>query len=269
MPRIILLMALSAATAVAAPLAGPPARTPGGITEPGVRKTAVLVGVTGSRHSLKGSDNELLGSAGAIQIGTGYIDENWYASLSLDVVLGPFEPTLGNQLNVDYSGTGLTLWTGVSAQTMNLRSPEGGYGFALGLSYMDIIGRSVGKNRKMRNDQKDGEQELIDNYIMRVNSLAVIPALFFSWLAPPRPRGNTPELLTTRIDGYFLTIGGALPLLSHYNARYERLKNHTHKTSAATDGNSTQMQDKNTSTTEKGALAGYSIIISFTAMLGT
>jgi hypothetical protein len=255
--RSLLPLALAAAPARAEPPVGPsvPMRVEGGVTEPGVRKSAFSIGVSGHRHSLKSGDNEVIGNAGAVQLGTGYISESWYAAFSLDILLGPYEPTRGSQLNVDYSGTGLTLWTGFSAQGMNLRSPEGGYGFALGLSYADIVGRSIGKNRREDEDDPTGSPGLIENYIMRVNNLSLLPAIFFSWLAPPRPRGNTPELLMTRLEGYFLTLGMAMPLLSSYSARY---------TVRPEPGQPTAPQKL-----EKGELRGYSILMSFTAILGT
>ena len=202
-------------------------------------------GLTGMRHSLKAGDgNELLGNSGAIQLGTGYISASWYSDVSLDILLGPYEPTREKQLNVDYVGTGLTAFAGFSAQTKNLRSAEGGYGFALGLSYADSVGRSVGRNRK-----EGRSSDLIDNYSMRVTAFSLIPAIFFSWLREARPNGNTPELLETRVEGYFLTIGMAMPLLSSYSAKYDKR-----------DGEPV---------TEKGQLRGYSLVITLKAMLGT
>lgn len=203
-------------------------------------------GLTGMRHSLKAGDgNELLGNSAAIQLGTGYISSSWYTDVSLDILLGPYEPTRGKQLNVDYVGTGLTVFAGFSAQTKNLRSAEGGYGFALGLSYADIVGRSVGRNRK------EGEGgDLIENYAMRVTTFSLVPAIFFSWLREARPNGNTPELLETRVEGYFLTIGMAMPLLSSYSAKYSR-------------------RDGEPVSPEKGQLRGYSLLIALKAMLGT
>ena len=67
----------------------------------GVRNNVWSVGMTGKRHSLKAGDgNELLGNSAAVQLGKGYISESWYASLSLDILLGPYEPTRNGQLNV-------------------------------------------------------------------------------------------------------------------------------------------------------------------------
>lgn len=205
-------------------------------------------GITGMRHSLKAGDgNELLGNAGAIQIGTGWIANSWYSDVSLDILLGPYEPTREKQLNVDYVGTGLTAFAGFSAQTKNLRSAEGGYGFALGLSYADTVGRSVGRNRK-----EGSSADLLDNYTMRVTNFSLIPAIFFSWLKEARPKGNTPELLETRVEGYFLTIGMAMPVLSSYSAKYDKREGD-------------QVEEQN----DKGQLRGYSILIALKSMLGT
>lgn len=255
MLKLWLLALTVTAPALAAPPVGPPQRIEGGVMEPGVRKSAFSIGVTGLRYNWKGGDNELLGNAAAVQLGTGYISENWYIAGSLDILLGPYEPTRGGQLNVDFSGTGLTFWTGFSAQTMSLRSPEGGYGFALGLSYADMIGRSIGKNRRENNEDLTLNVGLIDNYTLRINNVSLMPALFFCWLAPPRQRGNTPDLLMTRLEGYFLTLGGAMPLLANYSARY---------TQRPEIGSSEAIQKS-----QHGDLRGYSILITLTAMLGT
>src|SRR5690606_38917285 len=94
-------------------------------------------------------------------------------------------------------------------------------GFALGLSYADMVGRSIGKNRK-ETGHPVSNSELVDDYTMRVTNFSLLPAVFFSWLEEARPRGNTPELLTTRLDGYMLTIGIAMPLLISYQASYTK-----------------------------------------------
>ncbi len=215
-------------------------------------------GITGMRHSLKAGDgNELLGNAGAIQLGTGWIANSWYSDVSLDILLGPYEPTRDKQLNVDYVGTGLTAFAGFSAQTKNLRSAEGGYGFALGLSYADTVGRSIGRNRK-----EGSSSDLIDNYTMRVTNFSLIPAIFFSWLKEARPKGNTPELLETRVEGYFLTIGMAMPLLSSYSAKYDK-RGSDEASSEEDSGDGVEEKD------EKGQLRGYSIMVALKSMLGT
>src|SRR5690606_19285590 len=120
---------------------------------PKPREDAFSVGLMGLRHSLKtGDGNEMIGNAAAIQLGKSYIAPTWFWNASLDIHLGPYEPTRGRQLDVDFFGTGLSVWGGTSAQNSNLRSLEGGYGFALGLSYADVVGRSIGRNRFERGE---------------------------------------------------------------------------------------------------------------------
>jgi hypothetical protein len=228
----------------------------------GPRKSVWSVGLTGQRHSLKsGIDDDLLGNSALVQLGTGRIAESWYANASLDIILGPYEPTRQKQLNVDFVGTGLTVWTGFSAQTLDLRSQAGGYGFALGLSYADIVGRSQGSNRALvdcgpdpKSGCEDANARLIDQYQMRVTNLAVQPAIFFSWLSAARPEGNNPALLATRLEGYFLTVGLAIPLIANYQVKYTTLGSR---------------HEPAESGTAKGRLRGYSLVVGLTAMLGT
>lgn len=228
------------------------------------RRSVWSVGVSGQRHSLKAGDgNEILGNSGAFQLGYGFVAQSWFLNLSLDVLLGPYEPTREGQINVDYLGTGFTLWTGVSAQTLDLRSQAGGYGFALGVSYADAVGRAIGRNR----DEDDPPpSELIDDYVLRVTNFSLLPAIFFSWLKEARPRGNTPELLATRVEGYFLTLGMAMPIMVSYNARYSL---RTKPAPVATPAEAQEPAKGPQSVEEKGRMRGYSVLVSLTAMLGT
>ena len=174
-----------------------------------------------------------------VSLGAGYISKSWLFNGSVDILLGPYEPTRGERFDVDFYGTGATLWLGFSAQTLDLRSPEGGYGFALGLSYADTVGRSAELSSGATPD-----------YVMHVTNLSLVPGLFFSWLKPARPRGNTPELLTTRLEGEVLSFGMAMPLISSYSATYE-----------------SEVAPRQ-SVTEKGRLRGYSLTLSLTGFLG-
>jgi hypothetical protein len=204
----------------------------------------------GMRQELKsGKSDDLLGNDAAVQVGMAYISDSWFGDASLDILLGPYEPARDRQVDADFGGTGATAWAGFSAQTRNLRSAEGGYGFAFGLTYADVVGRSIGPNR-VGSGPGAGNAGLVDNYTMRVTYLSLLPAIFFSWLEPARPRGNTPELLTTRVEGYFLTIGAAMPLVASYSSQYTER------------GDETQHFDH-------GKLSGYSLLVTLKSMLGT
>lgn len=223
----------------------------------GVKRSVFSVGLQGEKHNLKAGDgNELTGNSAAVQLGTGYIADKWYTAVTLDIILGPYEPVRNRELNSDFFGTGLTWFSGISAQTQNLRSPEGGYGFALGLSYADIIGRTVsGRSQDSRSGKKD---TTIDNYIMRVNKFSMMPAVFFSWLKDARPKGNSPELLTTRLEGYLMTIGVAIPLLTTYSAKYT-VRDNDPQTEL------TPIREQK----DDGQLRGYSVLCAITTFLGT
>ena len=207
-------------------------------------------GLTGLRQSLKtDNDNELIGNSGQLQIGGGYVAKHWYYTISADIIQGPYEPTYKRQLNVEYSGYGATVWSAFSAQNVDLRSTEGGYGFALGVSYGATTGRMNGKNRQDSGQNTAQDRSLTNDYTMQVSNLSLLPAIFFSWLAPARPVGNTPELLATRIEGYVLLIGAATPVITTYDA-------------IATGGDGVAHHDH-------GNLNGYSILISLQALFGT
>jgi len=207
-------------------------------------------GVTGLRQSLKtGNDNELIGNSGELQIGGGYVATHWYYTISADIIQGPYEPTYQRQLNVEYSGYGATMWSAFSAQNVDLRSIEGGYGFALGVSYATTTGYMNGRNRLDSGKNTNDDRRLVGEYKMHVNNLSLLPAIFFSWLSPSRPAGNTPDLLATRVEGYVLLIGAAAPILTTYDAigtSSDGIAHHDH-----------------------GNLNGYSLLISLQALLGT
>ena len=222
----------------------------------------VSFSLTGVRYTLKADDdNELVGNGLKASLGGGYIAKSWLVNVMLDVSLGPYEPARDGQLNVDFGGTGLTIWWATSAQTLDLRSSEGSYGFALGASYADMVGRSVGRNRKETSNPNDPENSnLVDNYVMRATYFSVLPSIFFAWLKGARPTGNTPELLTTRIEGYVLTMGVSVPVMAKYQAHYDKRQILGENDSGDASGSKRIF--------EEGTLKGYSILLSFTSFLG-
>ena len=222
----------------------------GRVATDGTMKTAVWsFGITGAQENLKAAgNNQLIGTSAAVQIGYGHIARDWLANFSVDILQGPYQPTYDSQLQVDHSGFGFTAWTGLSAQNTNVRSPEGGYGFALGLSYGALTGQMMGRNRRDDGQGTAADRALIDSYTSHVSKLSIIPGLFFTWLDQARPTGNTPELLMTRIEGLVLLIGAATPIAATYNTSYTKGTNEVIR--------------------EHGSLSGYSIVVNLTALLG-
>lgn len=218
------------------------------------RNSAWSIGIAGYQHSLKSGDaNNLLGTATAVQLGYTHISESWILLSSLDVISGPYLSPHQQKKNLDYSGTGGTISLASSAEGANIRTYAGNYGFALGVSYVDIVGRVVG--------ERFDPDERIDQLVMRVTNFALMPSIFFTWLdEKARSESNRPSELITRIEGYYLNIGFQIPLIANYTLRYDEL----------VDNPDSQAEDAllRTPIKEKGNLFGFSIIVSFSAFLG-
>jgi hypothetical protein len=207
-------------------------------------------GLNVARNFLKSAEgNSILGSHGAVQFGAGYLTPRWYAFGSLDFITGPFEPVTVGELNVDYIGTGFSVWSGMSPWPEGLRSGGVGYGVALGVSYNDLVGRSIGYGGR-RPTVDNGSSEVtptIESYTLDTTNVSVIPALFISLLEKPRVIGNTPDLLATRLEGHILTIGLAFPVIAEFSKR-----------TVLSDGQETVIN---------GAMKGRRIEVTWTALL--
>lgn len=179
------------------------------------------VGVAGERYTYKAGDGyELLGNSGLVSVGYGYLSGRWYVSGDLDLIIGPFDPSRKRILDVDYQGTGFKLWWGYSAQELDLRHPSGGYGFTLGLSYSDVVGRVVGDKKELDRPSFKSGAETPYNYNIRVTNMTLTPGIFFCWLKAPRHYGNKKEQLVTRVEGYILTLAFSTPIASRYSMKY-------------------------------------------------
>lgn len=210
-------------------------------------------GVNGARNALVSeSGRQILGSYGSVQFGAGFLTQRWYALGSLDFLTGPFEPVTVGELDVDYAGTGITFWTGFSPRKAGLRDGGMGYGIALGTSYSDLVGRSIGQARGGRRGPDVGGPSggplAIDSYTLQATNVSVIPALFLSWLKKPRPTGNSQDLLATRLEGHILTFGMAFPVAAEFAKKI---------TLAGGDF-----------TSERGHLTGRRFELTWTALLG-
>lgn len=217
------------------------------------RDTNWTIGLAGYQHSLKSGDgNNLLGGATAVQLGYALISDTWMLSSSLDVISGPYLAPQQQDTTIDYTGTGFTLLFSSSAEAKNIRSYAGNYGFSVGLNYMDIAGRAV------VGDRFDPERKT-DELVMRVTNFSATPSVFFTWLEPEvRNVTNDPQKLYTRLEGYILSIGFMVPILANYTLRYDQLL-----TEDADPDSPVRETVK-----EKGPLAGFSIMITFQALLG-
>lgn len=202
-----------------------------------LRQGFYSLGATAQHYDLHSDDdNELRGFASAISLGRGHITSRWYLLGGIDILLGPFEPMRKEAIGVDFLGTGFSLWYGYNLRPLDMRNRDGALGLALGLTYADIVGRSL-RNKRGQNmfsgrqisglafDDTSSTSDSgyrITEYTIRVTNLAIQPSLFYAWLREGRPEGNSPELLTTRLEGIIMTFGVSIPIIANYTARYDR-----------------------------------------------
>ena len=211
----------------------------------------------GIQHNLRSGDGvELRGGSLTFDLGRGYLHENWYVEVDAGLLMGPYQKTGLQKLDMEYSGTGLGISWGYSAETANLRSPAGNYGFTIGFRYGDVTGRSSGE--RTETSKQDQKIETLSQYRISVQYAFLFPAMFFCWLEEPRLKGNKSDQLVTRIEGYMLTLGIGMPLYATYSSSYNLLGK-----SLNSDEPVTVKEEK-----ARGGLRGYSIIISFSTLFG-
>jgi hypothetical protein len=233
------------------------------------RSTIWTAGLQGNRHALKGGDgNELIGNSYVVSIGRGHVAARWFARASIDVIFGPYERVRSGQFDSDFAGTGAGAWWGYSAQPADLRDKDGGYGFALGLSYSDFSGRSIGRSRLENAPSQSKKTHRLESYALRATDMSIVPALFFSWLKEARPLGNTPEQLKTRIEGYLLTVGIAMPVVGYYRANMEYRRDSSSDGQEAGTASESGEKQSGGKVSEKGEFQGYSILVNFTTLFG-
>lgn len=217
------------------------------------RDSTWAIGLTSLQHSLKSGDGvNLTGSATAVQLGYTHIGETWILTSSLDVISGPYLATPQQEEKLDYSGTGFTMTFASSAEMANVRTYSGNYGFALGVTYFDVVGRVVG-DRVEANDPQSVTKT--DSLVLRVTNFGLMPSIFFTWLVPDVRRvSNRPVDLVTRIEGYHLNIGFIVPMVANYTLEFDEIDEDN--------------KDNRIKFRQKNDFFGYSIAISFSALLG-
>ncbi len=202
-------------------------------------------------------DNDLAGTSAAIDLGYGVLKEKWFVRGAFSSILGPYEPARDHQFNMDYFGTGFLLLAGAQLQNfpyqnMNFENRSLGYGLAFGFHYFDLSGKSIGKNRKIDNDSSVAPRD----YRSNITNLALLPAIYISWLNPYRKIGNTPEDLKTRVEGYQVLIGAIVPVISYYDNEYSRDK-------LQDDGSNLSVVVR-----ERGSFTGASAYLAISILLG-
>lgn len=200
--------------------------------------------------------NDIVGRAGQIGFGLAqFLNDRWLIQGLVDLHAGPWEAIRDSSFSADFSGTGATFETMFSLSSSTLRSGSSNWVGVLSLSYVDMVGRSVGPNHKEPPNPYLNYQE--QSYQINMTAIWLNPGIEWTFVQSPRFTGNTPELLATRIEGYSLRLAAGLPVYATYRARTVR-RDETPNASPEPK----EMIDK-------GRLRGYSVITSLHAWLGS
>jgi hypothetical protein len=158
-------------------------------------------------HLGEASDKRLRILSSAIEISRVWIKPTWWLSLDAALIVGPNGTRFTESPPIDFAGTGFSLRWAMPLLADGLRQPQGDWGLGLGAELYQLIGRSY-----QRETLPDGATS--SSWVIRSRWNALVPSVFYSRLAPARPKGYKPEWLMTRIEGYTLHLGLAVPVQS-------------------------------------------------------
>jgi hypothetical protein len=225
-----------------------------------LRRSTWTFGLKAVSYQLSSAaDSAMIGLGGAVELGYGFLGDNWYWLGAASMISGPFDPVRREQLSLDFTGTGVNVIAAFAPFQSNIRSSRFSFSLFSGIDMIDVIGRSAG-----RTDFRSNEEVSIDNqetssivrqvrsYNMQVNQFSIPIGIAVAALAPARPVGNSPALLKTQLDGILTMIGVSVPVSARYRSRYDQ-----------------KFGDADYQTSQKkGRLSGVSYYISLTSLIG-
>jgi len=227
------------------------------LSERGAREVIWTFDAAVSKPSFKCPDGSMIeGYGGGFTIGYGRVKESRWLTGRIHFLAGPFDVARHGQFDADFNGTLLDVEYGSTFPGYDLR---GGNTPLLSVSagYMDFNGQNIGDNRKNNGDPNNRRNYYLEqDFRSSTSAVVVTPAIGWIWAQPARPRGNEPELLSTRAEAAYVKLGALVPLYSH--SRVEVTKRDESDALA-------QSPSKKSST---GHLAGYSFILSSGVWLG-
>jgi hypothetical protein len=227
------------------------------LAERGPREVIWSFDASVSKPSFECPDGSMIeGYGGSFTIGYGRIRDSRWLNGRIHFLAGPFDVARHGQFDADFNGTLLDVEYGSAFPGYDLRGANAPL-LSVAAGYMDFNGHNIGDNRKNNGDPNDRHNYYLEqDFRISTSALVVTPAVGWIWAQPARPRGNEPELLTTRAEAAYVKLGALVPLYSH--SRVEVTKR---------DENDALSQSpvKKSST---GHLAGYSFVLSSGVWLG-
>jgi len=211
---VILLLGSKSGLAAESQSTPAPAAPPSGATSFTPREHAWSIGVSLRRLDIKADyDYKLSALAPNIDIGRGWVRPAWWSLVEISLMLGPNSQRLPDSPPLDFIGTGFRFRAGHALPGRLLRKPGGDLGLELGVEYNEWIARSY-------QDRSLSDSSVSSSWVVRSRWIFVQPALFYSIWQAPRPQGQRPEWITTRIEGVVFSLGLSVPVQSQMQASY-------------------------------------------------
>lgn len=217
-------------------------------------------GTSFMQYNLESDDNfnnDILGTAFQLSFSRGAFRGTWAYQYGLDFTTGPYQKSFDDGLNMDSVGFGINSQFHYLVGSPNIR--EDGVKFVLtgGGSVSFIDADSVGTNQNISVNYNSPENDgIVNSYSIRGASFSVMLGAQLLSLKTPRPLGNAPELLRTRVEGYAVGIIGYVPLANYYEAKQGILQQ--------AEGQPLNVQSNFDFT---GSLKGYSVLLSITTYI--
>ena len=173
-------------------------------------------GVASTAYDMRSATTESLsGNSIELTLGKGLIREKWLLQGSLQSIGGPLNPFFDNQLEMYFSGLGVTCSASYSVLKENIRSDNANSSLTFGLNYTNLSGISLGKNKKLHESfDSTANNDLIDNYKFKNSTLNLLLGFTVSSISKARPLSNRPDLMKTKLEGVSLNFIIQIPLHS-------------------------------------------------------
>lgn len=195
------------------------------------------LGLGGQHFFYRLKDERLDGAAAVFEVGFGKVQNRLKYHGSFDIILGPYTKLFSERVPTDFFGTGFK--GRIAYALLPYRGGPWGLDVGIGLSYIDMVGRSVGTS------SRDGET--IESLTMKIASFSSLAGIGFHSFEDARTLGNDPNNLLTRIEGYSVQLDFCYPIKATYKTRL-----------ALSESNQAN----------SGDVIGYSILVSGAIYLG-
>lgn len=203
------------------------------------RNTSLEVGIAAGYNFISSvEDIDIKGFSNTLNVGIASTHlSRWLFDTNLQLISGPNNK---QRMKVDFSGTGFSVRSAYSVS--GPFRPSAAFGPSLTASYQFLSG----KNPTDYANEVNGQT--ITSWSIKTRSFILTPALYYRSFKAARNVTNDPNYLTTRVEGWMVSLGVSIPAYLEYSL--------------------SQTSTENGSSSGAGKLSGYSIELSTSVFLG-